>query len=161
MRTKKYAFILVFLSVQLKSSYWPAGEKKSNNKEKHPDPPYNYYTTEGVGEGVIPPITRPPSQKQGKKTHITYSSKERTWKLQNVLPMLGFLVFSECGGWFDLSWAVRAAEADCPRSYLAPAISASASLEGFVGTLGVILVAIKSKQDLFSFLFLLGVSIEP
>lgn len=75
--------------------------------------------------------------------------------------MLEFLVFSECGGWFDLSWAVRAAEADCPRSYLAPAISASASLEGFVGTLGVILVAIKSKQDLFSFLFLLGVSIEP
>lgn len=46
METKKYAFILVFLSVQLKSFYWPAGKKKSN-KEKHPDFPYNYYTTEG------------------------------------------------------------------------------------------------------------------
>ena len=65
MRTKKYAFILVFLSVQLKSFYWPAGKKKSNNKEKHPDLPYNYYTTEGGGG--TPPITRPLSQKQGKK----------------------------------------------------------------------------------------------
>lgn len=68
--------------------------------------------------------------------------------------MLGFLIFSECGGWFDLSWVVGTAEADCPRSSLAPAISASASLEGFVGTLGVILVAIKSKQDLFFLSFL-------
>lgn len=159
MRTKKYAFILVFLSVQLKSSYWPAGEKKSNNKEKHPDLPYNYYTTEGVGEGVTPPITRPPSPKQGKKTHVTYRSKERTWKLQNVLPVLGFLVLSECGSRFNISWAVRAGEADSPRSSLAPAMSAG--LEGFVGTLGVILVALKSKQDLLSLLFLLGVSIEP
>ena len=54
---------------------------------------------------------------------------------------------------------VRAGEADSPRSSLAPAMSAG--LEGFVGTLGVILVALKSKQDLLSLLFLLGVSIEP
>lgn len=73
--------------------------------------------------------------------------------------MLGFLVLSEFGGWFNISWAVRADEAGSPRSSLAPAMSAG--LEGVVGTLGVILVAIKGKQDLLSFLFLLGVSIEP
>lgn len=112
------------------------GGKKVIIKKKHPDLPYNYYTTEGGGGNTT--NNSPALSKAGKETHITYWSKECTWKLQNYLPMFGFLVLSECGDWFNISsghrWAVWAGEAGHPRSISAPAISAG--LESFVGTLG-------------------------
>lgn len=95
----------------------------------------------------------PDISKSRKETHGTCWSKERTWKLQKYLPVFGFPVLSECGGWFNPSsghhWAVsELAKLRALRGRETPAISAN--LKGCQG----ILIARKSKLDLFSFPFL-------
>lgn len=94
-KKKKYAFILVFLSVQLKSFYWPAEMKVTIKKNTQTSP---LTTVQPTGVGT-PPITLPAIPTAGR--HMVHWSKERTWKLQHYLPMCGFLVHSENGIWFD------------------------------------------------------------
>lgn len=86
---------MVFLSVQLKSFYWPAEMKVTIKKNTQTSP---LTTVQPTGVGT-PPITLPAIPTAGK--HIIHWSKERTWKLQHYLPMCGFLVHSENGIWFD------------------------------------------------------------
>lgn len=86
---------MVFLSVQLKSFYWPAEMKVTIKKNTQTSP---LTTVQPTGVGT-PPITLPAIPTAGR--HIMHWSKERTWKLQHYLPMCGFLVHSENGIWFD------------------------------------------------------------
>lgn len=73
-------------------------KKKSNNKEKHPCLPYNYYTTEELkGEGETPPRTLPTISKAGKETQCT-GLKNTFESCKITCQCLGF--------WYILSVAV-------------------------------------------------------
>lgn len=105
-------------------------EKKCNNKEKHPDLPYNYYTTEGGGGNTT--NNSPDSSKAGKETHIMCESCKITCQC------LGFQYFLSVDvGLAQVQVTIGqcpAGEASLPRSTAAPAISSS--LEGCKGTPG-------------------------
>lgn len=149
---------MVFLSVQLKSFYWPAEMKVTIKKNTQTSP---LTTVQPTGVGT-PPITLPAIPTAGR--HIMHWSKERTWKLQHYLPMCGFLVYSENGIWFDGSsghhWQVARGVWGGILSPLnhdvGGGLATSTFLEGFQASPGLTLRDEKSRSRSLFFFFLRG-----